>query len=142
MMIKNLTNRALSDDEQATIAQIRRYTDDSSNFALIANRVAVFITDAQAADNDDAINAVKNIAQETLSTHPDFELYLMDDGYGISLMCNGDLIILSEKKISPEELNNDGSIKLPIGLALRQAGLSSCESIEVIALVICEGDSK
>ena len=138
MKIRKLTERQLTEGELCTVERICRYTDNTSSCALIGDRVAVFIENEIASDTDGAMYSVKKIAEQALSSPPDFDEYLMDDGFGVITMCGGELIVISETEITPKRRTSDGSLKLDVCLKLRMAGLEACRELKPVCIVSCK----
>lgn len=134
-IVKNTTERELTEAQLATIDGFDYYFNGKRDFALINDHVVVILPNDRVQKQIERESYVQNAAEEVLSFHPDFQSYIMDDGYGIVMIGEGHVIVRTENKIDDTEIK-EGEMALPRMLALRGEGLQACENLHIIAFIL------
>ena len=128
MKIVRTVKRELTENELLTIERFCGYTDGVS-FALIGDHVTVMIDETESNDPDKLKAAAEAIMEETISSHPDFDVIALDDGCTMILMPSGAVAFTS---------TNSAPRGNGLYLALRATCLEACERGEVIAVAFEE----
>lgn len=134
-IVKNTTQQALTEAELTTIDGFDYYFDGKRDFALIDDRVVVILPKGSAQEQLERESYVQNAAEEVLSSPLDFQSYIMDDGYGIVMIGEGQVIVRTEAKADDTE-REQGEMELSRALALRSEGLHACENLHIVAFVL------
>ncbi len=127
MVIEKLVDRELTKGEIDSIERFRLYTDGVS-YACVGERIMVMI-DIDDQKNPEKLKSVaKEIVDEALNTHPDFEVFFMDDG-NVLLMLTCGVFAFTKKPVDEKDRN------LGLYMILRNQCLEACENGEILAVV-------
>ena len=137
MRIVKLVDRELKEAETQTIQRFQYYFEGAAQFVLIGDHVIVAPGGEKQTDIETLKKAARRAARNTLSRHPDFSAYRMDDGFGIVVMNKGSVIGISSQKLE-EPGTEEQPVSMETAFSIRGEILEACSNLNLIALVVME----
>ena len=115
------------------------YLDGNCEFAMLSDNVFVVLKETKVADGLNKVRKeVNRFIDKVLSNHPDFNTYLLDDGY--TLVTVYGVYAFERDRVGMDDYDNPVA-SLKRSLMIRNELLEACENRKIIAIAAKSNDN-